>query len=100
MEMEELRQIKDVRSLIEEFCENCRLRGMTEEGIRRYKSSPLDSMVRVSLPGIKLTGLHNTVKTFTKFCYTFKALTQFDPRARQSSHFCKNLEIDEGYFRT
>ncbi|NHW88234.1 MAG: hypothetical protein HA490_00990 [Archaeoglobales archaeon] len=37
-------------------------------------------MVRVSLPGIKLTGLHNTVKTVTKFCYTFKALTQFDPR--------------------
>jgi hypothetical protein len=30
MEMEELRQIKDVRSLIEEFCENCRFRGMTE----------------------------------------------------------------------
>jgi len=54
MEMEELRQIKDVRSLIEEFCENCRFRGMTEEGIRRYKSSPLDSMVRVSLLGIKL----------------------------------------------
>jgi hypothetical protein len=80
MEMEELRQIKDVRSLIEKFCENCRLRGMTEEGIRRYKSSPLDSMVRVSLPGIKLTGLHNTVKSVTKFCYTFKALTQFDPR--------------------
>jgi len=26
MEMEELRQIKDVRSLIEEFCENCRLK--------------------------------------------------------------------------
>jgi|YelNatPaOPRAMG01_1025707.scaffolds.fasta_scaffold27046_5 hypothetical protein len=54
MEMEGLKQIKDIRSLIKEFCENCRFRGMTEEGIRRYKSSLLDSMVRVSLPGYKI----------------------------------------------
>jgi hypothetical protein len=30
MEMEGLKQIKDIRSLIKEFCENCRFRGMTE----------------------------------------------------------------------
>jgi len=40
MEMESLKRI-EIKSLIQEFCEDCRLRGMTEESIRRYRSSLL-----------------------------------------------------------
>ncbi|MHA2408123.1 MAG: phage integrase N-terminal SAM-like domain-containing protein, partial [Candidatus Ranarchaeia archaeon] len=39
--METLAQepIQDVGTLIEKFCKDCKLRGMTKESIRRYKSS-------------------------------------------------------------
>ncbi|MEG9193869.1 MAG: hypothetical protein V6S10_00880 [Candidatus Methanoglobus sp.] len=52
--MEKLRQIKDVRSLIEEFCEDCRLREMTEESIRRYRSSLLIFAEFLERQGISL----------------------------------------------
>jgi len=34
-----LQIIQDAKHLLEMFCEDCRLRGMTEESIRRYRSS-------------------------------------------------------------
>ena len=34
-----LQIIQDAEQLLEMFCEDCRLRGMTEESIRRYRSS-------------------------------------------------------------
>jgi len=34
-----LQAIEDAERLVEMFCEDCRLRGMTEESIRRYRSS-------------------------------------------------------------
>jgi len=36
-----LKQIQDPRRLIDDFCNDCKLRGMTNESIRRYKSSLL-----------------------------------------------------------
>lgn len=41
MERLSLRQVQDPGGLIEEFCKDCKLRGMTYESIRRYKSSLL-----------------------------------------------------------
>jgi len=40
MEMEGLSQVlvSDLKTLVEEFCDDCRLRNMTAESIRRYKS--------------------------------------------------------------
>ena len=34
-----LRIMQDAERLLEMFCEDCRLRGMTDESIRRYRSS-------------------------------------------------------------
>jgi len=39
METMTLELIQDVGTLIEKFCKDCKLRGMTKESIRRYKSS-------------------------------------------------------------
>jgi len=41
MEMERLtlKMLQNPQSLIEDFCKDCKLRGMTEESVRRYKSS-------------------------------------------------------------
>jgi len=39
METVTLEQSEEVKPVIEKFCEDCRLRGMTPESIRRYKSS-------------------------------------------------------------
>jgi integrase/recombinase XerD len=39
MEGLKLKQIQNEEALIENFCQDCRLRGMTEESIRRYRSS-------------------------------------------------------------
>ena len=41
MEMERLtlKMLQNPQSLIEDFCRDCKLRGMTEESMRRYKSS-------------------------------------------------------------
>jgi len=39
--MEEVKLVQDTGQLIEEFCEDCRLRGMTGESTRRYRSSLL-----------------------------------------------------------
>jgi integrase/recombinase XerD len=61
MEMEKLRQIKDVRSLIEEFCEDCRLREMTEESIRRYRSSLLIFAEFLERQGISLESVDTQV---------------------------------------
>jgi len=36
-----LKQVQDPGGLIEDFCKDCKLRGMTNESIRRYKSSLL-----------------------------------------------------------
>jgi len=36
-----LKQVQDIRRIIEEFCKDCKLRGMTNESVRRYKSSLL-----------------------------------------------------------
>jgi integrase/recombinase XerD len=36
-----LKLLKDPRRLVEDFCKDCELRGMTSESIRRYKSSLL-----------------------------------------------------------
>ena len=41
MERLSLKQIQDPRRLIDDFCNDCKLRGMTNESIRRYKSSLL-----------------------------------------------------------
>jgi hypothetical protein len=34
-----LELVQDHRRLIEDFCKDCKLRGMTSESVRRYKSS-------------------------------------------------------------
>jgi len=34
-----LQIVQDAEHLMERFCEDCRLRGMTDESIRRYRSS-------------------------------------------------------------
>jgi integrase/recombinase XerD len=39
MEKLGLKLVQNLAQLIEDFCEDCRLRGMTNESIRRYKSS-------------------------------------------------------------
>lgn len=39
METMTLELIQDVGTLVEKFCKDCKLRGMTKESIRRYKSS-------------------------------------------------------------
>ena len=36
-----MRQLQNLEALIANFCQDCRLRGMTEESIRRYRSSLL-----------------------------------------------------------
>jgi len=41
MEKMKLKLVQSVKKLIDEFCEDCKLRGMTEESIRRYRSSLL-----------------------------------------------------------
>ena len=37
--MTALKQVPDYRKLIDSFCEDCRLRGLTDETTRRYRSS-------------------------------------------------------------
>jgi integrase/recombinase XerD len=39
METMTLKPIQDVGTIVEKFCQDCKLRGMTQESIRRYKSS-------------------------------------------------------------
>jgi len=41
MEKMKLKLVQGVTKFIDEFCEDCKLRGMTEESIRRYRSSLL-----------------------------------------------------------
>jgi len=46
-----LQIVRDAEQLLEMFCEDCRLRGMTEESIRRYRSS-----LRIFLTSLRREG--------------------------------------------
>lgn len=55
--MESLTLVQDTGNLIEGFCRDCKLRGMTEESIRRYKSSLLIFATFLSGAGVSVEGV-------------------------------------------